>query len=401
MAAHPFNKALNYLSNKKYAKALAIFKKLWSDTPYKEIALNMGSCYRALGEWDKAAECWLAALDSSLPFTDNSFSSTYPQALNNLGLLAYTYEQDAAAAEFYARAINAEGSYPDAEWNYSQAIGRMYCSNKYSRPDIVWKCMDARFSRPGGVKLKNKKPLTAWDFKEKVGSIVVLIEQGFGDHLQFGRYLSELEKYADKIWVQCHPRSSVFFDKYLICSDPEETDATHGVPICSLAKLCDTIPRGDWLREKYVKKKPNGVLDIGVTWSGNSSHGNDHYRSSKPGYFRVLERYGSLYTLNPTEAGTRGFTDLDSSGWEATIRELSKLDLVICVDTSIAHLCGSLGMECWCIMPLHDSDFRWGDSSMGFDNVWYSSVKVIRNPGTWEEALDIVSKLLELRIENS
>jgi hypothetical protein len=52
-------------------------------------------------------------------------------------------------------------------------------------------------------------------------------------------------------------------------------------------------------------------------------------------------------------------------------------------------------------MPLHDSDFRWGDSSMGFDNVWYSSVKVIRNPGTWEEALDIVSKLLELRIENS
>lgn len=401
--SHPFTKALNYLNNKKYDKALAIFKKLWADTPYKEIALNMGSCYRGLREWDKAAEFWSIALDPTVPYTDNSFTKDYPQALNNLGLLAYTHEQDAVAAELYARALEIEPNYHDAEWNYSQAIGRMYCSRKYDKPEIVWKCMDARFRRPkGGVKLKNKKKtLVTWDFKEKVESIVVLVEQGFGDHLQFGRYLSLLENYADKIWIQCHPRSAVFYEKYLICSDPIETDATHGVPICSLAKLTNEIPAGDWLKDKYVRKQPNGVLDIGVTWSGNSAHGNDHYRSSKPGFFRPLSKYGTLYTLNPTEANTRGFISLDSSGWAATIAELSKLDLVICVDTSIAHLCGSLGMECWCIMPLYDSDFRWGDSSMGFDNVWYDSVRVIRNPGTWEGALEIVSKLLELRIENS
>lgn len=399
--AHPFNKALNYLNNKKYDKALAIYKKLWADTPYKEIALNMGSCYRGLGDFDKAAEFWLAAIDPALPFTDNTFAKEYPQALNNLGLLAYTYEQDEVASEFYARALAVDPNYTDAEWNYSQSIGRMLCSNKYSRPDLVWKMMDARFRRAGGVKLKNKKTLVSWDFHEKVESIVVLVEQGFGDHLQFGRYLSILEQYADKIWVQCHPRAAIFYDKYLTCSDPIETDATHGVPICSLAKICDYIPSGDWLKDKYVQKQPNETLDIGVTWSGNASHGNDHYRSSKPGYFKQLSRYGNLYSLNPTEAGTPGFTELKSGSWSETIAELSKLDLVICVDTSIAHLCGSLGMECWCIMPLHDSDYRWGDSSMGFDNVWYKSVKVIRNPGSWSEAIDIVAKLLELRIENS
>lgn len=399
--AHPFNKALNYLNNKKYDKALAIYKKLWADTPYKEIALNMGSCYRGLGDFDKAAEFWLLAIDPTLPFTDNTFAKEYPQALNNLGLLAYTYEQDEVAAEFYARALAVDPNYTDAEWNYSQSVGRMLCSKKYDKPSLVWKMMDARFRRAGGVKLKNKKTLVTWDFREKVESIVVLVEQGFGDHLQFGRYLSILEQYADKIWVQCHPRAAIFYDKYLTCSDPIETDATHGVPICSLAKIYDYIPSGDWLKDKYVQKQPNETLDIGVTWSGNASHGNDHYRSSKPGYFKQLSRYGNLYSLNPTEAGTPGFTELKSGSWSETIEELGKLDLVICVDTSIAHLCGSLGMECWCIMPLHDSDYRWGDSSMGFDNVWYSSVKVIRNPGSWEEAIDVVAKLLELRIENS
>ena len=90
--AHPFNKALNYLNNKKYDKSLAIYKKLWADTPYKEIALNMGSCYRGLGDYDTAAKYWLEAIDPSLPFTDNTFAKEYPQARNNLGLLAYTHE---------------------------------------------------------------------------------------------------------------------------------------------------------------------------------------------------------------------------------------------------------------------------------------------------------------------
>jgi len=400
--AHPFNKALAYLNNKKYDKALAIYKKLWAETPYKEIALNMGSCYRGLGDWDNAAKYWLEAVDPNLPFTDNSFTKEYPQALNNLGLLAYTFEQDEVAAEFYARALAVDPEYHEARWNYSQAIGRMYCSNKYDKPANVWHCMDSRFYRANGVRIKSKKKdLIAWNYTDKVESLVVLVEQGFGDHLQFGRYLSLLENFADKIWVQCHPRAAIFYDKYLTCSDPSETDATHGVAICNLAKISDTIPSGDWLKDKYVKKSPNEILDIGITWSGNAAHGNDHYRSSKPGYFRQLSRYGNLYSLNPTEAGTRGFTDLKSGSWSETITELSKLDLVICVDTSIAHLCGSLGMECWCIMPLHDSDYRWGDTSMGYDNIWYKSVKVIRNNGSWEDAIDHVSKLLELRIENN
>lgn len=397
MAAHEFNKALKYLSSKKYDKALALFKKLWKDTPYKEIALNMGSAYRGLGDFDNALKYYLEANDPLVPFTDNTFIPSYPLALNNLGLLVYTFENDEVACDLYAKALETNPKYYDAIWNYSQALGRRYCSNKYTNANLVWEMMEARFHRgENGVTLKGKKKdLILWNYTDKVSSIVVMTEQGFGDHLQFGRYLSELEKYADKIWVQCAPRAREFYTKYNVCEDTIETDATHGVAFCSLARISNTIPAGDWLKDKYVKKSPNGLLDIGVTWSGNSSHGNDSYRSSKSGFFKPLSKYGNLYTLNPTEAGTRGFIPLKSSCWADTISELSKLDLVICVDTSIAHLCGSLGMECWCIMPLHDSDYRWGDSSMGYKNVWYESVRVIRNNGDWTSAIDHCCRLLD------
>ena len=401
MAAHPFNKALNYLSNKKYDKALALFKKIWKDTPYKEVALNMGSAYRGLSDFDNALKFYLEANSPDLPFTDNTFVQSYPLALNNLGLLAYTFENDEAACDLYAKALSEQPQYWDALWNYSQALGRRYCSNKYDKPHLVWEMMEARFHRgDAGVKLKNKKKdLIFWNYIDHVDSIVVLTEQGFGDHLQFGRYLRVLEKFADKIWVQCADRAAVFYSKYNTCSDPLETDATHGVAFCNLARLCDTIPAGDWLKDKYVRKSPNGVLDIGVTWSGNSAHGNDAYRSSKPGYFKQLSECGVLYTLNPTEVGTRGFISLDASSCAATIRELSKLDFVVCVDTSIAHLCGSLGMKCYCIMPLYDSDYRWGDSSMGTNNVWYDSVRVIRNNGSWDDAIGRCIELI--KYENS
>jgi len=149
------------------------------------------------------------------------------------------------------------------------------------------------------------------------------------------------------------------------------------------------------LNQKYIPKIKDGKLDIGVTWSGNPNHVNDKYRSVSPRYFRDL---GNLYTLNPTEAGTAGFTALKSGSWGETISELSKLDLVITVDTSIVHLCGSLGMPCWLLLALKNNDFRWGDSSCGFENKWYPSVKVFRNHGSWDDVFARVkNELKDLR----
>lgn len=393
---HDFNKALAYLNNNKYEKAAALFRRLEKDNKYKEIYLNLGTAYRALGQYDKAVECFLTANNPLVPFTDNTFIDKYTLALNNLGLIAYTHEQDDVAAKFYKEALAIDPYYHDAKWNLSNVFLRQYCSNNKSvNLQDAYKLFDSRFHRPGGVKLKSRKRLIDWNFLDKVDSICVLSEQGMGDQIMFARYLSTLEQYADKIWIQCNPRLNSLYDKYLTCEDPSETDAAYGVPMCSLGKLLDYIPSGDWLKHKYVKKTPNEILDIGVTWSGSSSFGNNEHRSTTSGRFLQLSKYGNLYTLNPAEVNTRGFISLDSGSWADTVRELSRLDLVITVDTSISHLCGSMGMPCWVLMPTRDSDFRWGTSEMGFDNVWYDSVRVIRNPGNWEDTFDIVKVLLE------
>ena len=114
---------------------------------------------------------------------------------------------------------------------------------------------------------------------------------------------------------------------------------------------------------------------------------NDHNRSTTSRTFKCLGDYGDLFTLNPTENGTAGFTALDSDGWDKTIKALESVDLVISVDTSIVHLCGALGKPCWVLMPLYEQDWRWGDDSMGRKNIWYDSVKVFRNNGSWENVM--------------
>ena len=51
-------------------------------------------------------------------------------------------------------------------------------------------------------------------------------------------------------------------------------------------------------------------------------------------------------------------------------------------------------MECWVIMPYKECDFRWGDRSMGTDNIWYKSVKVIRNNCNWDDSFKLVDLML-------
>lgn len=389
----PFHKAIKLLNNNKPEKALALFKK---EFPFKEVLLNMGTCYRLMGDDKKAEEYYLKSIRSDVPFTDGKFSDSYDVGLNNLGLLAYTYEDDSLAAELFMQALKLNPNYVDASWNLGNTLLRMYLSDKFSDLSLCWDLYEKRFTRSEKpVLLKSKRKLLAWDGDPNV-DLVVLTEQGFGDFFMFGRYLSLIK--AKSLTVQCHPRlrSVVEAAGYKTCSDPIETTAEYGIGICSLGRIFNSdIPNGEWLSEQYIKKPYNGTLDIGVTWSGNPNHANNRYRSTTPDTFRSLSNFGNLYTLNPTESGTRGFTALRSDDWATTIQELSKLDCVVSVDTSIVHLCGALGMPCIVVMGLKNNDFRWGDSSCGTMNKWYSSVRVVRNPGSWKIAMSEVANELK------
>jgi ADP-heptose:LPS heptosyltransferase len=107
-------------------------------------------------------------------------------------------------------------------------------------------------------------------------------------------------------------------------------------------------------------------------------------RSTNMHRFHPLTKYGTLYCLTPGFKGTKHINALDINSWEDTCEAIEAMDLIITVDTSVAHLAGCLGKECWMLQPLKDTDFRWGLDSMGSKNDWYDSVKVFRNPNSWD-----------------
>ncbi len=384
-----FSKALNYLQKGRAEKALPLFKKVLKDSgEYKEVFLNLGNCYKALGKDELAAEYYLKAADPLVPFTDMSFVDKYTSALNNLGMLASKYKNYDTAEEFFYQAIEKDPSYADALWNMSNLQLMKLSSRKQDDAEMCWNLYEYRYKRSGkAVQLNSRKKLLTWE-GEYIDSLVILAEQGFGDQIQFARYLELAAARVGKLTVQCAPRMRPIFENYNVCEDPSETDATHGIGICSLARIFSKeIPKGNWLSGKYNEKPLGDKLQIGVTWSGNRDHANDHNRSTTSRTFSCLRNYGDLFTINPTENGTAGFIALDSDGWDKTITALEKVDLVISVDTSIVHLCGALGKPCWLLMPLWEGDWRWGDDSIGSKNIWYDSVRVFRNNGSWEDVM--------------
>jgi hypothetical protein len=229
-----------------------------------------------------------------------------------------------------------------------------------------------------------------WDFKTPhlTEDIVILTEQGMGDAMMFGRYLSYIKPYFRKMYVQCTPEMDYLFEN--TCRDANETDALYAVPMASLAKTLDYIPAGNWLASKYVEKK-GGEFNVLCVWSGNKDHVNANNRDAPAGYFDRLPG------IKHSVVARKGYKQMPICDWETTIKYLEDIDLVVTVDSSMSHLCGSLGKPCIVLMPLSDTDFRWGDSSMGLSNVWYNSVKVIRNENNWDKVFATVQSLVEQR----
>ena len=388
MIVETFNKALKYV-NSNPSKAELMFDRLLKKAQFKEAYVNLAVACRHLEKFDKARNALAKARDPKMPFSNGDIEKVYDIANANLGLLEYTFERDDEAERLYMEALAVTPDHADTMWNLALTRLRKYCSGKDVNLQEAWSMYEYRFKRTNPFQLRVTNPnMKNWDFKSHVPSLVVLAEQGMGDMIMFSRYFKYLEQYTDKLYIQ----STAEFDG-LYGNNGIDTPAEYGVPVCSLGKLLNYIPDGKWLASKYVPKV-GGEFSIACNWGGSSIHVNNHYRSTDSKHFLSLAKYGKLYTIGPN-GPTKGFTHLPSFTWLETIAQLEKVDLVISVDTSLVHICGSLGKPCWVLMPRLETDWRWGDSSIGFDNMWYDSVSVIRNKNNWDSVFAEVEKLLD------
>ena len=394
---HPivlFNKGTKYLKQGNPHKALAYYKRALKLGDYKEAYLNIGNTYRLLRNLKDAKKSYKLAADTTVQYFDGSFGE-YPQALCNLGLLTYAEGDDEGAIELYLRALEKDPMLFDAIWNYASAMLRQYYSGKDVDVSVAWRMYEYRFKRSSPTIIDRSFPL--WDRHSTGKDICVLAEQGFGDKIMFGRYLPLLAKLFDNVYIQAHKSIACFYSDYTVIEHSSECPpGTVGIPLCSLASVFQLMEpvSSNWLDGKFIAKEYDDKnFNIGVVWSGSTTHSNDYYRSCSVDYMRSLSKYGTLYSLNPDAPDCARIISCGKPTWAETCSAVLGLDLVVTVDTSIVHLAGTLGVPCIMVQPLQETDFRWGLGRR--DTVWYPSVTVVENNNNWDECFSKVRKIID------
>jgi len=307
---------------------------------------------------------------------------------------------------------------PDIEWNL--ALLELMTGNfeaGWTRREMRWKGSMRPASYPAFG-----QPMWLGDTEVAGKTVLVQEDEGLGDTIQFARYLPMLAARGARVILvvrdalhpllsglpgvmECVPRSAGTLPEFdLHC------------PICSLprafATRLDTIPSAI----PYLPApSPNQVqawedrlgdhtgfgrrLRVGLAWSGNPQHDNDHNRSIPlANLTRILNAGADFISLQkdlrPDDATLlkqAGIIDLTShlTDFAETAALLSCLDLVISVDTSVAHLAGALGHPAWVLLPFVP-DFRW---LLGRDDSpWYPTMRLFRQDErrNWQLVLERV-----------
>jgi hypothetical protein len=271
-----------------------------------------------------------------------------------------------------------------------------------------------------------------WLGKEDIAGKTLLIaaDEGLGDAIQFARYVPKLAARGARVILVAEDALCPLLSGLSGASQciPKSV-AVHGVPPfdfhCPLGSLplafgtrLDSIPAdipylppaaASRVQAWEARLGPHDKLRVGMVWSGNPAHKGDHHRSSSlRAYSAFLDLDATFVSLQkdprPDDKGVlderRDIVDLTAhlTDFAETAALISCLDLVITVDTSVAHLAGALGCPTWILLP-HTPDFRWLLDRD--DSPWYPSVRLFRQDASRDYAGVIERVRAELAILSS
>jgi hypothetical protein len=247
-------------------------------------------------------------------------------------------------------------------------------------------------------------------------TIAVLGEQGVGDQFQFLRFVRHPAlQAARRVVVTCQPEAVALLRAAGYDAMARGTTVTTDffVPLLSLPIQLgvDAAWRGTDgdsayinLPDSPIRPGPTALRRVGLVWSGNPAHRNDAIRSIPTGLLHGLPhmhpsiRFVSMqHGVSPTDLPSGRWETNPQGDWLETARQLCTLDMLISVDTGIAHLAGALGVPLW-ILVSHVPDWRWGP--VGNTSPWYPSARIFRQPtrGDWTRVLTNVSAALSASV---
>ncbi|SAK72362.1 tetratricopeptide repeat protein [Caballeronia temeraria] len=344
-----------------------------------------------------------------------------------LATLLENEERFVEAEDAYRRTLAIRPDHHYARFNLALVLLRM------GRFEEGWRLYESR-NQPGlpnAARLPLDDRCKAWRGEPLEGkSILVCGEQGHGDMIQFGRYFSLLKKRgAAHVAFACRPllhdlfRSAGDIDALLDPRNPpaRQYDFATFLLDVPLHAGYEPIPGAGWLRADpervnawRMRLAPLGGFRVGIVWKGNPGHPNDRYRSLPaidtlaslwdiPGVSFVSLQKGpgeheassvqARLPIYDTAPHVRDFAD--------TAAIVANLDLVIAVDTAVAHLAGALGKPCWVLVSTPRADWRWGLEAQRTS--WYPrTASLFRQavPGDWSGAVQQLGAALSRAISD-
>jgi len=374
-----------------YAKAIDI------NPNEAEAYSNRGIALTELKLFDDA----IASFDRAIEIKPDS-----AEAFSNRGVNFEQLQRYEEALISYERAIEIDPDHANAHWNKSIIL---LLTNNFVKG---WELYEWRWKlKTLGPRFRNfTQPL--WLGDEKINNKTILLhsEQGLGDTIQFCRYAKLVKELGASVLLEV-PKSLLGLLNglegvdQLIERDTPLPDFDYHCPLLSLplafktdlASIPNSTPylalatqkREHWAKKLGVKTKPR----VGLVWSGSTTHKNDHNRSLV--LQQLLPHLPKLFEYVCLQKEVRELDQkmLLGSGigrYEDELKDFSDtaalcelMDLVISVDTSVAHLAGAIGKKTWVLIP-NVPDWRWLLDRD--DSPWYPSIKIYRQPslGDWD-----------------
>jgi hypothetical protein len=288
-----------------------------------------------------------------------------------------------------------------------------------------WRLYESRWECQGYDNTSHRARVPRWSGREDLHgkSILIQAEQGMGDMIQFVRFARSLEAQGARVVVACPGTLAALVKSVEGVSEvaPFGTPLPHvdyTIPLLSLpfvlrmtlAAIPNCMPymRPDrTLREVWSDRirslTPEGHRRVGIVWSGHSQHVFNRYRSIPferlrtlldiPGNtFFSLQKGGAANVLRRDRSPAINLGP-DLPTFEHTAAAIRAMDVVITVDTAVAHLTGAVAANGW-LMLNAGCDFRW--MTIGDRTPWYPTLRLFRQDreGDWQPVLDRMAILL-------
>jgi hypothetical protein len=333
-------------------------------------------------------------------------------AWTQLGNAWLAHNQVERARACYHRSLAVQPGEPAALWNLGIVD---LLTGDFLRG---WQGYERRFD-VSGAPPRRPLPIPLWKGEPLADKRLLLYaEQGLGDTIQFVRYARHFAKQGARILIECPQplhrllRQIDCVEEWYVPPTAQAANADYQLPLLSAPALVATTPANILSSEGYLSAADHSRQRwsewlgtrgrnkrVGVVWAGNPNHKNDRNRSLPvhllPGlaaarcvdWVSLQKGVAAPDSLPMRDAGP----ELDD--FEATAGLIVNLDLVISVDTAVAHLAGALGHPVWILLPFAP-DWRWMLDRT--DSPWYRSARLFRqpSPGDWQTVIGQITEAL-------